>query len=90
MFGVSPISMIEGEGRPWFLGTDEVYRHGREMVAYGPEIIGRMLESCPRLSNHVAVENGKAIRLLARWGFLVGEQPTDISGIPFLPFSRIA
>lgn len=89
MFGLVVVNAIGGEGRPWLLGTDEVYRHGREMVAFGPRVVGWMLDSSPRLSNLVSSGNSRAIRLLRRWGFDVGGDVQMIGGVPFLPFSMV-
>lgn len=86
MLGLSPTSLIEGVGRPWMLGSDAVYRHGRELLAHGPGIIATMRDSSPRLSNLVSSDNARAIRLLKRWGFAVGDEVQMIGGVPFLTF----
>lgn len=88
MMGVSPISLVEGRGTPWMLGTDEIMRHGRELVAMGPRILSAMSASYRRLENHVSAENTAAIRLLRRWGFTVEDQPRLVGGLEFLPFWR--
>lgn len=85
MFGVVVESLLTGEATPWFLGTDEVYRHKRELLLIGPGMIAAMRDS-RRLSNWVSADNGEAIRLLLRWGFTVGEDKTDVRGVPFLKF----
>lgn len=86
MFGIVTVSAIEGLGRPWFLGTDAVYRHGREMLGMGPEILSRLLDSFVEARNLVSVGNGRAIRLLERWGFTVEEEAQMIAGTPFREF----
>ncbi|MCR5872254.1 MULTISPECIES: hypothetical protein [unclassified Sphingomonas] len=90
MFGLSAISMIEGRGSPWFLGTDVVTRCGRALVELGPGILARMHATCSTLENRVACENRAAIRLLRHWGFHIGENITIIGGVHFRPFSRTA
>ncbi len=90
MFGCITISAIDGIGSPWFLGTDEVYRHGREMLVWGRYFVDRIVDSTPRLENLVSVFNVKAIRLLRAWGFNVGSETTLIGGVPFYPFWRDA
>ena len=90
MFGVVVESVLTGEGTPWFLGTNEVYRHGRELLMWGPGLVERMCDSCPRLSNLVSSRNRRAIRLLGRWGFTVGEEEVIVRGIPFRPFEKVA
>lgn len=86
MMGLVPIDLLGGEGTPWFLGTDEVYRHGREMIAWGPKILASFLDSTPSLSNVVMQANTKAIRLLKAWGFSVGDEVKMIGGQAFLDF----
>jgi ribosomal protein S18 acetylase RimI-like enzyme len=86
MFGVVTVSAIEGLGRPWFLGTDEVYRRGRDMLRIGEQAVAAMLDSSPHLANLVSAGNGRAIRLLERWGFTVEEESQLISGTPFRAF----
>lgn len=86
MMGLVPVDLLGGKGTPWFLGTDEVYRHGREMVGWGPHILSRFLDSTPSLSNVVMQANTKAIRLLRCWGFEIGDEVKMIGGHAFLDF----
>ena len=39
MFGVVPLDLVNGVGVPWFLGRDEVFDYGRDLMARGPQII---------------------------------------------------
>ncbi len=87
MFGLTIVSAIEGEGRPWMLGTDAIYRHGRDLLAVGPEWVRRCLDSSRSLSNVVMASNGRAIRVLKRWGFEVGSDVQMIGGYPFHTFT---
>lgn len=87
MFGLSPVSLIEGVGCPWFLGTDVVYRHGRDMLALGPRVIAVFRDSCPVLEQLCSAGNGRALRLLRRWGFTVGDDVRMIGGTAFHPFA---
>lgn len=86
MMGLVVVSAIEGLGRPWMLGTDEIFRHGRELIAWGPGILSGMFDSTPRMSNLVSSTNARAIRLLRRWGFAVEEQEEMIGGVAFRKF----
>lgn len=88
MMGVTPISLLEGRGMPWMLGTDEIMRHGRELVGVGPRILSAMSATYRRLENRVWAGNDAAIRLLRRWGFTVEDAPEVIGGLEFLPFWR--
>lgn len=85
MLGVAPVSAVEGIGIPFFLGTDTVYRHGRDLLSRGPAVIEHMRQSFPILENIVAVENGRAIRLLERWGFDFGDT-LEVGGVTFVRF----
>lgn len=86
MMGVVPLSMIEGQGRVWMLGTEEIYDHGRDLLAFGPQIIAHWLETFGSLENIIAAENMRAIRLLQRWGFQFRDEPRIHGGVEFLPF----
>jgi ribosomal protein S18 acetylase RimI-like enzyme len=86
MFGVVVTSALDGEGRPWMLGTDEVYRQGRAMLTLGKHRVQRLFDSTQRLSNLVSSANTRAIRLLERWGFVVEREETMIGDVPFRIF----
>lgn len=88
MFGVVVESALGGLGTPWFLGTDEVYRHGRELLMWGPGIVERLHDSRLRLSNLVSSENVRAIRLLQKWGFVVSPNEQEIGGVMFRQFEK--
>lgn len=89
MFGVVVESLIDRLGTPWFLGTDEVYRHGRELIMHGPGILARMGDSSRRLANLVSAHNDRAIRLLRKWGFTVMDDEVTVRGVAFRHFERI-
>lgn len=86
MFGVVVANVLTGEAVPWFLGTDEVYRHGRALLVWGPGFISRMRDSRRTLRNLVSARNRPAIRLLRRWGFTISDDEVTVRGLTFLPF----
>lgn len=88
MFGVVVESLLGREGVVWFLGTDEVYRHGRELLMWGPGFINRLHDSSLVLRNIVSSENRRAIRLLERWGFKVSADEQEIGGMKFRQFVK--
>jgi len=90
MLGVAPVSVIEGVGRPWMLGTDAVPRCARALLADGHAVIGEMRRRFRRLENWVSADNAPAIRLLRRWGFEVGAEAMTVSGVDFVLFWREA
>lgn len=87
MFGVVPVALLGGRGRVWFLATPECFRCARQLIEQGPRIIGVWLETFERLDNIVAVENGKAIRMLEHWGFTLGGGTEMHRGVEFIPFA---
>lgn len=88
MFGVIIEDLLSGIATPWFLGTDEVYRHGRELLMWGPGFVSRMCDSRQRLQNLVSSRNSRAIRLLQRWGFTVDQDEVIVRGVPFRYFEK--
>lgn len=90
MFGVVVEDLLSGIGTPWFLGTDEVYRHGRELLMWGPGLLSRLSDSRLTLRNLVSSRNRRAIRLLERWGFTVDENEVTVRGVAFRSFEKAA
>jgi hypothetical protein len=88
MFGVVVESALSSDACPWFLGTDEVYRHGRELLRWGPGFLDRLCDSRFTLRNLVSARNTRAIRLLKRWGFDIGDEAVIVRGVSFLRFER--
>lgn len=88
MFGLVVNSVLTGEGAPWFLGTDVVWRHARALLTCAPPVLKRFHDSTPRLSGYVSRENAAAIRLLERWGFAVGPEGRTMGGVEFLLFAK--
>ncbi len=86
--GVEVLSAVEGLASPWMLATDAAYQHGRALIQLGPSIITIMADSMHRLRNVVAQDNARAIRMLRRWGFDVGDEVQMIGGVPFLTFEK--
>lgn len=88
MFGVTPVSVVADRGCPWLLGSDAVLDHGRDLLTVGPLVLTRMHASFARLENSVSVDNEKAIRLLARWGFSFADEAHEVGGMLFRKFWR--
>jgi hypothetical protein len=89
MMGVCSVGLVTRRGSPWFLGTDDVYMHPRDLLVTGPVIIEHWHETFKEMSNWVAEDNDKAIRMLGRWGATFDGEPTMIGGLRFLPFRFI-
>lgn len=86
MFGLVVNSALTGTGTPWFLGTDEVYRHGKALLLWGPAFVSIIRDSSPRASNLVSADNFKAIRLLGKWGFVVHPELSYHKDVAFRRF----
>ena len=86
MWGVTPVNLMDGIGSPWMLGSDEARQFPRAFYVGGARSLPVMLSCFPRLENHVAVANEAAIRLLDKWGFVVGGEVVTRRGVDFVPF----
>lgn len=86
MLGVMPVSLVSGKGVPWLLGSDEVFNYPRDLLVSGKCMVEWWLESFSKLENMVATENGRAMRLLRRWGAVFGDRH-DIGGTEFIAFT---
>jgi hypothetical protein len=89
MMGVEVRSAVEGLGCPWMLATDAAYARGRDLVTIGPGLIDYLADSMRRLAGVVGADNIRAVRVLKRWGFTVGDEIQMIGAMPFLPFEMI-
>jgi len=88
MFGVWEHSLVSSIGRPWFLGTDAVFDHPRDLLVYGPRVVAFMHGSFRRLENVVSARNVRALAFLKKLGFEVGDEVVVEGGEPFLTFWR--
>lgn len=88
MFGVWEHSLANSIGRPWFLGTDAVFDHPRDLLVYGPRVVAFMHGSFRRLENVVSARNVRALAFLRKLGFEVGDEVVIEGGEPFLKFWR--
>lgn len=71
VFGVGPLSMINGIGSPWLLGTPLLDRRSRLLQRLAPQYVAKMLQFFPHLLNFVHVENVRSVRWLKRLGFTI-------------------
>lgn len=87
MAGITITSELTGDAVPWFLSTDEAFRHGRAFLEIGPPMIASFSDSRRTLANVVAACNHRAIRMLKRWGFTIQtEQAFVLRGVEMIPF----
>lgn len=87
MFGLVVTNALCGHGSPWMLGSEEIYRHPREMIRMGPRFLKLFSDLTPSMSGLVGAGNDRAIRLLRRWGFLVNREGVILfAGVEMIPF----
>jgi hypothetical protein len=87
MMGMVPVNLLDRIGAPWMLGTDELYRHPRAWLELMPKVVSRWGDSTKHLSNLIGRTNTRAIRMLRRCKFAIGEEVTVIGGVDFVTFS---
>jgi hypothetical protein len=88
MFGVVVESVAGGCAIPWFLGSDQVGRHARLLIAQGPAILTAMHRHGRILCNFVSSDNRQAIRLLEHWGFTIEQELVVTRAVAFRRFIR--
>lgn len=87
VFGVAPISLLEGLGSPWLLATPQAERCAGALVKQGREYISIMQRIYPRMVNFVDARNRKSIRWLKRLGFVIHDPaPVGVMQLPFHKF----
>lgn len=87
VFGLVITNALCGHGSPWMLGSEEIYRHPREMIRMGPRFLKLFSDSTPTMSGYCWAGNDRAIRLLRRWGFLVNREGVIVfAGVEMIPF----
>jgi hypothetical protein len=88
VFGLCP-GEWPGYGVPWMVGTNELDKCGRELMAEARNCLKIWHRFYPTLLNVVDARNTKSIRWLKRLGFTVREPvPMGMGGLPFHPFDR--
>lgn len=88
MLGVTPVSVIEGRGLIWMLGTDALDRSHRAILTLAPPILKAIERETPKLENIIAVDNRKSAAWLRRLGFAFDEEILYVGGVAFRRFSR--
>ncbi|WP_313021301.1 hypothetical protein [Atlantibacter hermannii] len=87
MFGVSPASMIGGNGIPWLVSTHLVEKYQKTFLRRSRYALQAMLEVYPRLENYVDERNHVAKAWLHWLGFHLEEPaPYGALGLNFHRF----
>ncbi len=85
--GLRPISLLNGIGCPWLLGTPAVERHPGALMRLARRYLPVIRARYPTLVNYVSADNKTTIRWLTRLGFDIRpERPYGPTGAPFHPF----
>lgn len=89
LFGVAPLSLLEGQGCPWLLGTETLMGYPRDIVVLGKRTVNGWCLRYDQLYNYVDARNLRSIAWLRRLGFSVfPPQPYGVQGLPFHRFER--
>ncbi|MCF7239711.1 hypothetical protein L3X02_13590 [Escherichia coli] len=87
MFGVSPASMIGGNGTPWLVGTSRIEKYQKTFLRHCRPVLQQMLAVYPRLENYVDERNHVAKAWLHWLGFRLEEAaPYGALGLNFHRF----
>lgn len=87
MFGVSPASMIGGNGTPWLVGTSRIEKYQKTFLRHCHPVLRQMLAVYPRLENYVDERNHVAKAWLHWLGFRLEEAaPYGALGLNFHRF----
>lgn len=87
MFGVTPLSVITGNGVPWLLGTSELENISIQFLKNCKKYVGEMCQNFYYLENYVDARNKVSIQWLKWLGFVILEPvPYGEFDLPFHKF----
>lgn len=87
MFGVTPISVLGGQGSPWLLGSDELCRWPKTFLRRCRPCVAAMLSVYPLLDNLVHDDNVVSKKWLRWLGFKLAPTAVELPGGKFRHFS---
>lgn len=76
------------EGAPWFVATDKFKEFSYSFAKQAKEVVGLMLEICPKLANYVDSRHHESIKFLKWLGFDVDEEHPYYFADPSVPFYK--
>ena len=88
MFGVGVSSLASAVGIPWFLGSDEVFKHGVKFLRVSRRYIDRVRQDYLLLENYVDERNLDAVKWVKWLGFRL--EPAVSAGTRGGRFHRIS
>ncbi|MCF8533120.1 MAG: hypothetical protein K9G48_08965 [Reyranella sp.] len=86
LWGVGPLSLVEGRGCPWLLAAEAFDALGRDIARLSRPLLAGMRALYPRLENHVDARHAKSVRWLKWLGFTI--EPASPWGVENRPFHR--
>ena len=87
MWGVGPLSLVDGRGCPWLLAADAFEACGRDIVRLSRPLLASMRDNYPHLENRVDARHTRAVRWLSWLGFTIdAAAPWGVEGRPFHRF----
>lgn len=86
LWGVGPLSLVEGRGCPWLLASDAFEQLGLDIARLSRPLVVGMRNLYPRLENRIDARHTKAVRWLSWLGFAI--DPPAAWGVEGRPFHR--
>lgn len=86
LWGIGPLSLVEGRGCPWLLASDAFETLGLDVARLSRPLVAEMRNLYPRLENRVDARHLKAVRWLSWLGFAI--DPARAWGVEGRPFHR--
>lgn len=86
LWGVGPLSLVEGRGCPWLLATDAFEGLGPDIARLSRPLMAVMRDLYPHLENRVDARHTRAVRWLSWLGFTI--DPAKAWGVEGRPFHR--
>ena len=86
LWGVGPLSLIEGRGCPWLLASDAFEQLGPDIARLSRPLVAGMRNLYPRLENRIDARHTRAVRWLSWLGFAI--DPPAAWGVEGRPFHR--
>ncbi|EFM18633.1 hypothetical protein [Pantoea sp. aB] len=88
IFGVTPASILTGNGTPWLVASDRLQKYSRAFIRHSKPLLAGILETFPRLENYVDARNIAAKQWLHWMGFqLYDPVPAGPNGMLFHRFT---
>ena len=75
--GIVLRGLLSDVGIPWLLSAEQALKYRKQFLKLSPPVIEEMLDICPKLVNHVHIDNKLSIRWLKWLGFAI-EDPEPI------------